>query len=70
MGWELSFIGIITAIADRFAVSSDKFWLVSIYTLAVFGLIKLNESYYAERKKLTPEERAREDEELRGPDYW
>jgi hypothetical protein len=38
-------------------------FLIALGSLAIFVLIKLNEWNYAERKKMTPEERKREDEE-------
>ncbi len=40
---------------------------IAIIALALFGLIKLNLWYRAERKRMTPEERQREDED---PEHW
>ena len=44
-------------------------WIV-LLTAIIFGLIKLNEWSYERLKKMTPEQRMREDEEMREPGDW
>jgi hypothetical protein len=52
---------------QMFTYDEGKVIWILLLTAVIFGLVKLNERYYAERKQMTPDERRREDEELRNP---
>jgi len=44
-------------------ITSDQAGLICILTVAAFFFIKLNLWYWSARRKMTPEERKREDED-------
>ena len=44
-------------------------WIV-LLTAVIFGLVKLNEWYYTERKQMTPDERRRADEDDHSSGDW